>query len=232
MSLHIGAEKDQIASKILLPGDPLRAKWIAENYLENPVQYNSIRNIFGYTGAYKGERISVQGTGMGIPSISIYLNELFNEYGVQVAVRIGTCGSIAPKCKLGDVILAIAASTDSSVNRRALNGLDYAPSADFSLLEKAARLSKDKSVHVGGIASVDSFYDSTDANDKFKEYGVLALEMETTALYTLAAKFGRKALSILTVSDDLNTNQTMPPIDREQSLRTMVELALNTVLEN
>jgi purine-nucleoside phosphorylase len=231
MSLHINADSGQIAEDILLPGDPLRAKWIAENYLEDPVQYNSIRNIFGYTGTYQGKRISVQGTGMGIPSISIYLNELFTEYGVKNAIRIGTCGSIQTNLKLGDVILAITSSTDSNINRRALNGLDFAPAADFSLLKIAAELSNGKAI-VGGIGSMDMFYDQTDALERLTEYGVLALEMETTALYSLAAKFRRNALSILTVSDVISTHESMPPADREKSLRSMVELALNTLISN
>jgi purine-nucleoside phosphorylase len=232
MSLHIGAEKGQIANKILLPGDPLRAKWIAENFLENPIQYNSIRNMFGYTGTYQGERISVQGTGMGIPSISIYLNELFSEYEVETAIRIGTCGSISTECGVGDVILALTSSTDSGANRRALNGLDFAPGANFDLLKSASDVAKEKNikVNVGGIASMDMFYDSTDAVAKLSEYGVLALEMETTALYTLAAKFRRKALSILTVTDVLATHEAMPPKDRETSLRTMVQLALDAAI--
>lgn len=232
MSLHIGAEKDQIAERILLPGDPLRAKWISENYLENPVQYNAIRNILGYTGTYKGVPVSVQGTGMGIPSISIYVNELFSEYGVQSAIRIGTCGGIQPNVFLGDVILAMTASTDSNYNRRALNGLDFAPAADFGLLRTAAEIIGDRPHHVGGVASMDMFYDATDSMSKLAEYGVLALEMETSALYSLAAKFRRRALSIVTVSDEMLTHKAMPPIEREQSLRFMVETALETIIRN
>lgn len=232
MSLHIGAKLGEVAPRILLPGDPLRAKWISENFLENPVQYTSIRNIFGYTGTYQGERVSVQGTGMGIPSISIYLNELFNEYGVETAMRIGTCGSIQPEAKIGDLIIAMTSSTDSNTNRRALNGLDFAPHANFDLLKRAVELAADKPHHVGGVGSMDLFYDTTDSLQKLAEYGVLALEMETTALYSLAARFRKRALSILTVTDVIATHEAMPPIDREQSLRTMVTLALDTIISS
>jgi purine-nucleoside phosphorylase len=230
MSLHIGAKPGDIASKILLPGDPLRAKWIAENYLEDAIQYTSIRNIFGYTGTYKSEQVSVQGTGMGIPSISIYLNELFNEYGVETAMRIGTCGSIQPELKLGDIIIAMTSSTDSNTNRRALNGLDFAPHANFELLKRAVELAQGKRHHVGGVASMDLFYDSTDALEKLALHGVLALEMETTALYSLAARYRKRALSIVTVSDVIATHEAMPASDRESSLRTMVELAFDTII--
>jgi len=230
MSIHIGAKPGEIAPRILLPGDPLRAKWISENYLENPVQYTSIRNILGFTGTYKGERVSVQGTGMGIPSISIYLHELFNEFGVESAMRIGTCGSIQPEAKIGDLIIAMTSSTDSQTNRRALNGLDFAPHANFDLLKRAVELAEGKPHHVGGVGSMDLFYDTTDALEKLAEYGVLALEMETTALYSLAARFRKRALSILTVTDVIATHESMPPIEREQSLRTMVELALDTII--
>jgi len=230
MSIHIGAKPGEIAPRILLPGDPLRAKWISENFLENPVQYTSIRNILGFTGTYKGERVSVQGTGMGIPSISIYLHELFNEFGVESAMRIGTCGSIQPEAKIGDLIIAMTSSTDSQTNRRALNGLDFAPHANFDLLKRAVELAEGKPHHVGGVGSMDLFYDTTDALEKLAEYGVLALEMETTALYSLAARFRKRALSILTVTDVIATHESMPPIEREQSLRTMVELALDTII--
>jgi purine-nucleoside phosphorylase len=229
MSVHIAAKPGEIAEKILLPGDPLRAKWIAETFLTDVVQYTSIRNMFGFTGNYKGERISVQGTGMGAPSISIYTHELFTEYQVQTAIRIGTCGGILDKTKVGDLILAMSASTDSAINRRDSNGLDISPVADYELLKKAATAASAKKVHIGAVASIDLFYDQTDSTDQFIKYGMLALEMETSALYSLAAKHQRKALSILTVSDHVITHESMPAEDRERSLVDMVEVALATL---
>jgi purine-nucleoside phosphorylase len=234
MSIHIAAEQGQIADRILLPGDPLRAKWVAENFLENPVQYNSVRNMFGFTGTYKGERVSVQGTGMGIPSISIYVHELFTEYQVQRAIRIGTCGAIQDETKVGDLILAISASTDSAVNRRATNGLDYAPHADFHLLsaayQAATRIATGVGLHVGGVSSMDQFYDSTDSLEKLRAFNVLALEMEASALYTLAAKFKRQALAVLTVSDHVITHEAMDAMARERSLKEMVEVGLEALI--
>jgi len=229
MSTHIAAKPGEISEKVLLPGDPLRAKWIAENFLSDVVQYTSIRNMFGFTGTYKGERISVQGTGMGQPSISIYTYELFTEYNVQTAIRIGTCGGILDKTRVGDLILAMSASTDSAINRRDSNGLDISPVADFDLLRNAADASASKRVHVGAVATMDLFYDQTDSLNQMIKYGTLALEMETSALYTLAAKHQRKALSILTVSDHVITHEAMPAEERERSLVDMVEVALETI---
>ena len=237
MSLHIGAKPGEISDRILLPGDPLRAKWVAENFLENPIQYNSIRNMFGFTGTYKGERVSVQGTGMGIPSISIYVHELFSEYNVQRAIRIGTCGAIQDHTKVGDLILALSASTDSSVNRRATNGLDFAPGADFHLLkaayeaaDKTLAKNSSKGLHVGGVSSMDQFYDTTDSLEKLRAFNVLALEMEASALYTLAARFKRQALAVLTVSDHVITHEAMDAAARERTLNEMVEVALEAII--
>ncbi|CAN2220919.1 DeoD Purine-nucleoside phosphorylase [Candidatus Nanopelagicaceae bacterium] len=230
MSLHIGAQKGEISEKILLPGDPLRAKWVAENYLDGAKQYNSIRNMFGYTGTYRGERISVQGTGMGLPSLSIYVTELFNEHGVEAAIRIGTCGAIQEKTKVGDLILAMTASTDSNINRRFTNGLDFAPHADFGLLQAAHEASKKfDRVHVGGVSSMDYFYDETDANEKLIKHGVLALEMEASQLYSIAARKGKKALAVLTVSDHVITHEAMDADARERTLNDMVEVALSAL---
>jgi purine-nucleoside phosphorylase len=234
MSVHIAAKKGEIAERILLPGDPLRAKWVSENFLEEVSQYNSVRNMFGYTGIYKGERVSVQGTGMGIPSISIYVHELFTEYDVKRAIRIGTCGAIQDETKVGDLILAMSASTDSAVNRRATNGLDYAPHADFHLLsaafEAAKRLSTSVGLHVGGVSSMDQFYDTTDSLEKLRAYNVLALEMEASALYTLAARFKREALAVLTVSDHVITHEAMDSNARERTLKEMVEVGLEALI--
>lgn len=230
MSTHIAAKPGEIAETILLPGDPLRAKWIAETFLEDAKLYSSVRNMFGYTGTYQGHRVSVQGTGMGAPSIGIYAHELFDEYGVQKAIRVGTSGGLAPT-KLRDVVIAMTASTDSNINRRDNNGLDFAPSASFELLEKAVAKARALGIdfHVGGIASGDLFYDSTDSLEHWKKLGILALEMETNQLYTLAAKFRRQALSIVTVSDMMDGSGHTSSEERETGFRAMVEIALATL---
>ncbi len=230
MSTHIAAKPGEIAETILLPGDPLRAKWIAETFLEGAQLYSSVRNMFGFTGFYEGRRISVQGTGMGAPSIGIYAHELFDEYGVQKAIRVGTSGGLAPT-KLRDVVIAMTASTDSNINRRDNNGLDFAPSANFELLEKAVVKARELGIdfHVGGIASGDLFYDNTDSLEQWKKLGILALEMETNQLYTLAAKFRRQALSIVTVSDMMDGSGHTSSEERETGFRAMVEIALATL---
>ncbi len=229
MSTHIAAQPGEIADKILLPGDPLRAKWIAESFLTDVKQYNSVRNMFGFTGLYRGERVSVQGTGMGAPSIGIYAYELFHDYNVQQAIRVGTSGGIAPT-KLRDVVIAMTASTDSQINRRATNGLDFAPSANFELLERAVAKARELGVdfHVGGVASGDLFYDETDSLEQWTKLGILALEMETSQLYTLAARFRRQALSIVTVSDMMDGSGHTSSEERETGFRNMVEIALNS----
>lgn len=227
MSTHIAAKPGEIAESILLPGDPLRAKWIAENFLEDPVQYNSVRNMFGFTGTVAGKRVSVQGTGMGAPSIGIYAHELFNDYGVQRAIRVGTAGGLAPT-KLRDVVIALSASTDSKINRRTYGDLDVAPAASYELLERAVNKAREKGIahHVGMVASGDLFYDETDSLAHWQKLGVLALEMETSQLYTLAAKFRRQALSIVTVSDMMDGSSHTSAEERESGFRNMVELAL------
>ncbi|HUW77452.1 MAG TPA: purine-nucleoside phosphorylase [Candidatus Nanopelagicaceae bacterium] len=232
MSLHLAAKSGDIADRILLPGDPLRAEWIAEKFFENPVCYSTVRNMLGFTGTYQGKRISVQGTGMGAPSISIYAHELFVDYDVQIAIRVGTCGAIQDFLRPRDLILAMSASTDSSINRRALGGLDLAPNADFGLLKSADLIATERKLSqtVGGVASMDLFYDPTDALDRFREYGVLGLEMETSALYSLALKHRRRALSIVTVSDQILTGEKLSAEEREQSLSEMAELALATAV--
>lgn len=227
MSVHISAEPGEIAEVILLPGDPLRAKWIAENFFEDVSQYNSVRNMFGYTGTYQGNRVSVQGTGMGAPSIGIYAHELFNDYGVQKAIRVGTSGGLPPT-KLRDVVIAMSASTDSRINRRTYGDLDVAPAASYELLERAVSAAREKGIdhHVGMIASGDLFYDESDSLEHWKKLGVLALEMETNQLYTLAARFRRQALSIVTVSDMMDGSGQTSSEERESGFRNMVELAL------
>ena len=229
MSFHIGAEKGEIAETTLLPGDPLRAKFIAGSFLENISCYNTVRNMLGFTGTYQGHRISIQGAGMGIPSTAIYANELINEYGVKTMIRIGTCGSIQDDIGIGEVILAMSASTDSSMNRIKFNGMDFAPTADFELLNQAYYKAKELSIEtlVGGIFSTDSFYD--DNPDRYKiwaEHGILGTEMESALIYTLAAKKKVRALSILTVSDNLITGQVMSSDDRESKIEDMAKIAL------
>ena len=230
MSVHISAQKGEISDRILLPGDPLRAKWVAENWLTDVKQFNAVRNMFGYTGIYKGERISVMGTGMGLPSISIYVTELFNEYDVQIAIRIGTAGGFQANTKVGDVILAMTASTDSNINRRFTNNLDFAPHADFLMLQAAYEAAKKHGgCHVGGVSSMDYFYDETDSKERLRDHGVLAVEMEASALYSIAARKKRRALAILTVSDHVFTHESMDSDARERSLNNMVEIALSAI---
>ncbi len=231
MSTHIAAKPGEIADTVLLPGDPLRAKWIAENFLENAKLYSAVRNMFGFTGTFQGKRVSVQGTGMGAPSAGIYIHELFSDYGVQTAIRVGTCGGMEPT-KLRDVIIAMTASTDSNINRRATNGLDFAPSANFELLEKAVSKARELGIphHVGGVASGDLFYDETDSLEQWKKLGILGLEMETSQLYTLAARFRRRALSIVTVSDLMYGPESSSSEERESGFRNMVQLALAAAL--
>ncbi len=234
MSTHIGAGQGEIADKILLPGDPLRAKYIAENFLENPICYNEVRGMLGYTGTYKNERISVQGTGMGIPSISIYVNELIQDYDVQKLIRVGTCGAIQKDVKVRDVILAQGATTDSQVNRMVFGGIDFAPLADFNLLKNAYRVGTDKKLklRVGNVFTSDSFYrdNGLELLGKLADYQVLGVEMEATALYTLAAKFNRQALAILTVSDHVLTGEETSAKERQTTFNEMIEVALDTAI--
>ncbi|ASS91010.1 purine-nucleoside phosphorylase [Aeribacillus pallidus] len=233
MSIHIGAKKDEIADKILLPGDPLRAKYIAETFLENAVCYNKVRGMYGFTGTYKGKRISVQGTGMGVPSISIYIHELMQEYDVQTLIRVGSCGSIQKDVHIRDCILAMSASTNSQMNRITFGSVDYAPTANFDLLKKAydAAVLKGIDVKVGSVFTTDLFYNDQAEHEKWAEYGILALEMETAALYTLAAKFGRRALSVLTVSDHVLTGEETSAAERESTFNEMVEIALEAAIQ-
>ncbi len=233
MSIHINAPAGAIAESILLPGDPLRAKFIAENWLEEPVQFNAVRNMFGYTGRHKGARVSVMGTGMGMPSHSIYVNELLRDYGVKRLARVGTCGSLNAGIKLRDLVLAQGACTDSNVNRIRFRGMDYAPCAAFSLLERAHRsaVGRGLPVHVGPVLSSDSFYAEDPEQWKlWARFGVLGVEMEAAELYTLAAKFGAQAIAILTVSDSLVTGEATSSAERETTFRAMMDVALDTVL--
>src|SRR4051812_19614517 len=233
MSIHIGAKENQIADTVLLPGDPLRAKYIAETFLEGAQLYNEVRNMFGYTGTYKGKRVSVQGTGMGVPSTSIYITELMQEYGVQKLIRVGTCGAIQKDVKVRDVIIAQSASTDSKMNEIIFNGIDFAPTADFDLLLKAynAGLEAGLNLKVGNIFTADMFYSEENQNEKLAQYGVLAVEMESAALYTLAAKFGRKALSVLTVSDHIITGEATTSEERQTTFNDMIVVSLEAAIQ-
>lgn len=229
MSIHIGATKGEIAETILLPGDPYRAKFIAETMLDDIVLYNEIRGMYGYTGTYKGKRVSVQGTGMGIPSLSIYVNELITEYDVKNLIRVGTCGSLQEDVKVKDVILAMSASTDSNINKIRFSGRDYAPTASFALLKQAYDIAMERKidVQVGNIFTSDTFYgDEPDDWKIWAKFGALAVEMETAGLYTLAAKYGVNALTLLTVSDSLITGEVTTAQERQETFTSMIEIAL------
>ena len=231
MSLHNNAKKGDIADFVLLPGDPQRAKLIAETFLENAKCYNEVRGMLGYTGYFNDIKISVQGTGMGMPSISIYVTELIEEYGVEKLVRIGSCGSIQNNVEIMDIILAMGACTDSGMNKYRFNGNDFAPTADFGLLKRAWEIASEQKtkVHTGSILTSDFFYKENHLGDTFllwKTYGVLGIDMEAAALYTIAAKYGKKALAILTVSDHLLKEQAISAEDRQNSFNEMIGLAL------
>ncbi|MHA7943235.1 purine-nucleoside phosphorylase [Formosa sp. 3Alg 14/1] len=229
MSLHIDAKKGAIAETILLPGDPLRAKWIAEHYLENPACFNTVRNMFGYTGTYKGKRISVMGTGMGIPSISIYATELIKDFGVKNLIRVGSAGSYQKDIKIRDIVLAMAASS-SGINKTRFHGADYAPTASFDLFQKATASAQAKQVPIkaGNVLSSDEFYaDDFDSYKKWADFGVLCVEMEAAGLYTIAAKYQVNALAILTISDSLVTGEHTTALERETTFKDMIEIALD-----
>ncbi len=229
---HIEAQKGEIAESILLPGDPLRAKYIAEKFLDNPVCYNKVRGMLGFTGTYKGNRVSVQGTGMGVPSISIYTNELISSYGVKNLIRVGSCGSLQKDINLRDVIIAVSASTDSAINKIRFGGLDYAPTASFDLLLKAWNTAAKLNIAVkaGPVFTGDTFYgDDRSWWKPWADFGILAVEMESAALYTLAAKYNVNALTVLTVSDSIITGEECSSHEREQSFDEMAEIALEII---
>lgn len=232
MSTHIEAKKGDIAETVLLPGDPMRAKWIAETFLEDHKCYNDIRGMLGFTGFYKGKRVSVQGTGMGIPSALIYCHELINDYGVKNLIRVGSTGSYQKDIKIRDIVIAMAASSTSGINNSRFINADYSPTANFELFMKAALYAKENNIPIkaGNVLSADEFYeDDFDAYKKWAEFGVLCVEMETAGLYTIAAKFNVKALAILTVSDSLVTKERTTADERESTFVKMVEIALNTL---
>ena len=229
MSVHIEAKKGDIAETILLPGDPLRAKWIAETFLDNPKCFNKVRGMYGFTGTYQGKRVSVMGTGMGVPSISIYAHELITEYGVKNLIRVGSAGSYQEHVKIRDIVLAMAASSNSGLNEIRFGGADYAPTASFELFIKAVEAAKAKEIDVkaGNIFTSDEFYaDDFDSFKKWSKFGVLCVEMESAGLYTIAAKYNVNALSILTISDSLVTGERTTSKERETTFKDMIEIAL------
>jgi purine-nucleoside phosphorylase len=240
VSTHIAAGPGEIAPVVLMPGDPLRATWIAETFLDGPRCYTEVRGMLGYTGTWRGQPVSVQGSGMGQPSLAIYANELFDEYDVQSIVRVGSCGALTEKLALRDVVIGSGACTDSSMNRIAFEGLDYAPVADFGLLRAAVAAAEARALggsavgttHVGLLFSSDSFYAARpELVARMVDYGVLAVEMEASALYTLAAKSGRRGLAICTVSDHIVTGEKTTAAERQETFTDMVEIALRAALE-
>ena len=234
MSFHIEAKVGEIAESVLLPGDPLRAKYIAETFLEGAVCYNNVRGMLGFTGTYKGNRVSIQGTGMGMPSASIYIHELINDYGAKNLVRIGTCGAIQHDVQIRDVIIAQAAATNSAIIRNDFPGYDFPQIGNFDLIKNAYEVGIDKGLRlrVGNVLSSDTFYtDDKDEFTKLGKHGVLAVEMETAALYYLTAKFGVKGLGLLTVSDHILTGEQTTAQERQTTFNGMIEVALETVIK-
>lgn len=230
MSLHIDAKKNEIAETVLMPGDPLRAKWIAETFLKDPYCYSNIRGMLGYTGEYQNQRISVQGSGMGIPSAMIYYHELIEDFNVKRIIRVGTAGSYQEDIKVRDIVLAVSASTNSGINNAIFNDVSYAPTANFNLLMKAALYAQENNIPVraGNVLSSDQYYEEDpEAFKKWAKYGVLCVEMEAAGLYTLAAKHGIEALTILTISDSLVTGEKCSFEERERTFKEMVQIALD-----
>ena len=229
MSVHIGAKPGDIAETVLLPGDPYRAKWAAENFLSGARLVNDVRGMLGYTGHYRGQPVTIHGSGMGMPSLSIYVNELIRDFGAKKIIRIGSCGGMAPNVKVRDIVIAMTASYLSAFNRPVFGDVTFAPCADWTLLRQAVDAAGkfDTPTHVGGIVSQDLFYQyGDDRTDVLIDHKCLAVEMEAAALYTLAAKFNVAALAVLTVSDHLKTGESLPSEERERSFGEMVEIAL------
>ena len=229
MTIHIGAKPGDIAETVLMPGDPYRAKWAAETFLQDAVLVNEVRGMLGFTGTWNGHRVTIQGSGMGMPSLSIYANELIRDYGAKTLIRIGSCGGMQPQVGIRDVILAMTASTLSTPSRGIFQELNFAPCADWGLLRAAAEAAEAKGVktHVGGIYSSDVFYDERpDLNEQMTRHGILGVEMEAAELYNLAARHSVRALAVLTVSDHLETGEALPAADRERSFGDMIDIAL------
>ena len=232
MSTHINAPEGAIAQNVLLPGDPLRVKFIAENFLENAKCYNEVRGMLGFTGTYKGVPVSVQGTGMGQPSLSIYATELFKFYGVQKAIRVGTCGAVSKEAQLRDTIIVSSACSDSALLNQRFGNLHFAPTANFELVRAADKIAAEMKInyHVGSVASSDLFYDKNENWKKWAEYGVLGIEMESAELFTLAAEYKRQALAIMTVSDHILLGGATTAEERQTTFTNMMKLALETII--
>ena len=229
MTIHIGANPGDIAQTVLMPGDPYRAKWAALNFLNDATLVNEVRGMLGYTGTWNGNRVTIQGSGMGMPSLSIYANELITQYNAQTLIRIGSCGGMQPQVGIRDIIIAMTASTITSPSSGILREINFAPTADWSLLRAAvtAAEAKGSTTHIGGIYSSDVFYsERPDLDEQLTRHGILGVEMEAAELYTLAARHKRRALAILTVRDHLQTGEALPAEDRERSFGDMVEIAL------
>ncbi|MBL9060660.1 MAG: purine-nucleoside phosphorylase [Mangrovicoccus sp.] len=229
MTIHIGAKSGDIAETVLLPGDPRRAKWAAETFLTDPVCVNEVRGMLGYTGTWKGNRVTIHGTGMGMPSLSIYVNELIRDYGAKTLIRIGSAGAMQEAVKLRDLVLAMTCTTISTPSKGFFRDLGFAPCADWGLLRAAAAAAEAKGAptHVGGIYSADVFYDERpDLNEQMTRHGILCVEMEAAELYTVAARYGCRALAVLTISDHLLVPGHLTPEERESSFGDMVEIAL------
>jgi len=231
MTIHIGADKKDIADVVLMPGDPYRAKWAADMFLTDANCVHEVRGMSGFTGMWNGNRVTIQGSGMGMPSMSIYANELIRDFDVQTLIRIGSCGGMQDHVKIRDVILAMTASAVATPSSTIFKELNFAPCADYGLLAAAAEKAKSMgvNVHVGGIYSSDTFYDERpDLNLEMQRHGILGIEMEAAELYILAARYGRRALSVMTVSDHLLTGEALPADQRERSFGDMIEIALTS----
>lgn len=229
MTIHIGADPGDIAETVLMPGDPMRAKWAAETFLDTPRQINAVRGMLGFTGSWRGNHVTIHGSGMGMPSLSIYANELIRDYGAKTLIRIGSTGAMQTEVQLGDVIIAMTASSISTPSSALFRDLHYAPCADYALLAAAVAAASTRgcTTHVGGIYSSDTFYDERpDLNEQMTRHGVLAVEMEAAELYTLAARHGCRALAVLTVSDHLLTGGALSSQDRQTGFGDMVQIAL------
>ncbi len=229
MTIHIGAQPGDIAEIVLLPGDPYRARWAAEHFLEAPRLVNETRGMLGYTGRWQGHPVTIHGSGMGMPSLSIYVNELIRDFGAKTLIRIGSAGAMQPHVNLRDIVLAMTATTLSTPSRGIFRELNFAPCADFGLLAAAERAARAQGIvpHAGGIYSSDVFYDERpDLDAEMRRHGILAVEMETAELYILAARHNARALSVLTVSDHLLRHEALPSTEREQSFGAMVRIAL------
>jgi purine-nucleoside phosphorylase len=232
-TIHINADPGDFAATVLMPGDPLRAKFIAETFLDDVRQVSDVRNMLGFTGTYRDQQVSVMAHGMGIPSASIYCTELIRDYGVKRILRVGSCGTVHPAVGLRDIVIAMGASTDSGVNRTRFGGHDFAAIASFNLLRTAVRAAEKKELafHVGNIFSADLFYSPDTAQlDLLAKYDILGVEMETAGIYAVAAELGAEALAICTVSDDIKNGERLTPAERQTSFDEMIDLALETAL--